>query len=53
VVREYTRPDHDDDDVGSDRRSEVVASNERFAPFAVEDGSGAVGVRGRASTSAP
>ena len=46
VIREYTRPDHDDDDVGSDRRSEVVASNERFAPFAVEDASGAVGVRG-------
>ncbi len=46
VIREYLRPDHDDDDVGSDRRSEVVASNERFAPFAVEDGSGAVGVRG-------
>ncbi len=47
VIREYMRPDHDDDDdVGSDRRSEVVASNERFAPFAVEDGSGAVGVRG-------
>jgi hypothetical protein len=40
------RPDHDDDDVGSDRRSEVVASNERFAPFAVEDASGTVGVRG-------
>jgi hypothetical protein len=47
VIREYTRQDHDDDDdVGSDRRTEVVASNERFAPFAVEDGSGAVGVRG-------
>ena len=47
VIREYLRPDHDDDDdVGSDRRSEVVASNERFAPFAVEDASGAVGVRG-------
>ncbi len=46
VIREYLRPDRDDDDVGSDRRSEVVASNERFAPFAVEDGSGAVGVRG-------
>jgi hypothetical protein len=53
VIREYTRQDHDDDDdVGSDRRTEVVASNERFAPFAVEDGSGAgaCGVRAPRST---
>ena len=52
VIREYTSPDHDDDDVGSDRRSEVVASNERFAPFAVKDASGAVGVRGGAEVDA-
>src|SRR3712207_1872773 len=45
VIREYQQRDHDSDDVGSNRRSEVMASNEQFAPFAVEDRSGAVGVR--------
>src|SRR5918995_5281524 len=46
VTREYLRPDYDDDDndVGSDRRSEVVAQNVQFAPFVVEDDSGVVGV---------
>src|SRR5215210_2925826 len=44
VIREYLERDYDDDDVGSDRRSEVVAHNEQFAPFFVEDGSGAVAV---------
>jgi hypothetical protein len=45
VTREYLERDHDDDDdVGSDRRSEVVAHNEQFAPFAVEDASGSVPV---------
>jgi hypothetical protein len=43
VTREYMERDrHDDDDVGSNRRSEVVAQNEQFAPFAVEDDSGSV-----------
>jgi hypothetical protein len=46
VIREYYERDLGDDDIGPDRRSETIASNERFAPFAVEDGSGAVGVRG-------
>jgi hypothetical protein len=47
VIREYTETDRDaDGDLKTRRRSETVASNERFAPFAVEDGSGAVGVRG-------
>src|SRR5918997_2112567 len=45
VTREYLERDHDDDDdVGSDRRSEVVARNEQFAPFSVEDASGSVPV---------
>jgi hypothetical protein len=46
VTREYLRPDYDDDDndVGSDRRSEVMAQNVQFAPFTVEDDSGAVSV---------
>src|SRR5215212_1076134 len=46
VTREYLRPDYDDDDndVGSDRRSEVMAQNEQFAPFVVEDDSGSVAV---------
>src|SRR5215212_3046152 len=43
VMREYLERDYDDDDdVGSDRRSEVVAHNEQFAPFVVEDTSGKV-----------
>src|ERR671917_407923 len=44
VVREYLERDYDDDDVGSDRRSEVVAQNEQFAPFTVEDATGSVSV---------
>ncbi len=44
VVREYLERDYDDDDVGSDRRSEVVAQNEQFAPFSVEDETGRVAV---------
>jgi hypothetical protein len=47
VVRVYEVTDRDSDgDARTSRRSEVVASNERFAPFVVEDESGAVGVRG-------
>src|SRR3712207_1785691 len=45
VVREYRESDYDDDDdVGSDRRSEVVAHNEQFAPFTVADSTGSVAV---------
>jgi len=44
VMREYMERDYDDDDHGSDRRSEVVAQNEQFAPFVVEDDSGTVAV---------
>ena len=45
VVREYLERDYDDDDdVGSDRRSEVISQNEKFAPFTVEDASGSVPV---------
>jgi hypothetical protein len=44
VIREYMERDYDDDDHGSDRRSEVIAQNEQFAPFVVEDDSGAVAV---------
>ncbi|MDQ3864312.1 MAG: E3 ubiquitin ligase family protein [Actinomycetota bacterium] len=44
VVREYLERDYDDDDVGSDRHSEVMAQNEQFAPFVVEDDSGSVAV---------
>ena len=44
VMREYLERDYDDDDVGSDRRSEVVAHNEQFAPFMVEDSTGSVAV---------
>lgn len=47
VMREYEVTDRDSDGRSKTRRhSEVVASNERFAPFVVEDESGAVGVRG-------
>jgi hypothetical protein len=47
VIREYEVSDHDSDGPSfKHRRSEVMASNERFAPFTVEDASGAVGVRG-------
>jgi hypothetical protein len=44
VIREYMERDYDDDDVGSDRRSEVVAHNEQFAPFVVEDSTGTVAI---------
>jgi hypothetical protein len=45
VTREYLERDYDDDDdVGSDRRSEIVAHNEQFASFVVEDTTGAVAV---------
>jgi hypothetical protein len=45
VTREYLRPDYDDDnDVGSDRRTEIIAQNVQFAPFMVEDDTGFVGV---------
>lgn len=44
VIREYMERDRHDDDTGSDRRSEVIAHNEQFAPFSVEDGSGTVAV---------
>src|SRR5215204_243404 len=44
VMREYMERDYDDNNVGSDRRSEVVAQNEQFAPFVVEDDSGTVAV---------
>ncbi len=47
VVREYLERDYDNDDhdhAGSDRRSEVVADNEQFAPFTVEDPTGGVPV---------
>src|SRR5215204_7512341 len=46
VTREYLRPDYDDDDndVGSDRRTEIIAQNVQFAPFVVEDDSGSVPV---------
>ncbi len=47
VIREYRETDRDSDGRTTTRqRSEVVASSERFAPFAVEDDSGAIGVRG-------
>ena len=44
VTREYLERDHDDNDAGSDRRSEVISQNEQFAPFSVEDASGSVPV---------
>jgi hypothetical protein len=45
VAREYLRDDdNDDNDVGSDRRTEIIAQNVQFAPFMVEDDSGFVGV---------
>ena len=45
VTREYLERDYgDDDDVGSDRRSEVISQNEQFAPFSVEDETGNVPV---------
>src|SRR5215211_7494185 len=44
VTREYLKRDYDDDDVGSDRRSEILSQNEQFAPFSVEDETGSVPV---------
>src|SRR3712207_3288048 len=45
VTREYLERDHDDDDdVGSDRRSEIISQNVQFAPFSVEDETGSVPV---------
>src|SRR5215212_9184106 len=46
VTREYLRPDYDDDDndVGSARRTEIIAQNVQFAPFVVEDDGGSVAV---------
>lgn len=44
VIREYLRQDRDDDDAGSDRRSETISQTERFAPFFVEDATGRVAV---------
>jgi hypothetical protein len=47
VIREYNVRDYDSDGhLRTRRRTEVMASNERFAPFAVEDDSGVVGIRG-------
>lgn len=47
VIREFRETYRDSDgDTKTRSRSEVVASNERFAPFAVEDDSGVIGVRG-------
>ena len=47
VISEYRETDRDlDGDLQTRRRSEVMASNERFAPFVVEDHSGVVGIRG-------
>jgi hypothetical protein len=47
VIREYNVRDYDSDGhLRTRRRTEVMASNERFAPFAVEDNSGVVGIRG-------
>ncbi len=47
VIREYQETERDaSGDLETKRRSEVIASNEQFAPFVVEDDSGAVGVRG-------
>jgi hypothetical protein len=43
VIREYI-DDSDEDDVGSDRRSETLSHSERFAPFSVEDATGRVAV---------
>ena len=47
VIREYSETHRDSDGhLQTRRRSEVMASNERFAPFVVEDDSGMVGIRG-------
>jgi E3 Ubiquitin ligase len=44
VTREYLERDYDDNDVGSDRRTEIIAQNVQSAPFVVEDDSGSVTV---------
>src|SRR3712207_6049750 len=45
VTREYLERDHNDDnDVGSDRRTEVISQNTQYAPFSVEDATGSVPV---------
>ena len=44
VTREYLERDYDDTDVGSDRRTEIIAQNVQFAPFVVEDDSVSVTV---------
>lgn len=46
VTREYldNRRDDDNDRPGSNRRSETLAENRRFAPFSVEDDTGSVAV---------
>jgi hypothetical protein len=45
ITREYLERDRGDDDgPGSNRRSETISHNERFAPFFVEDSSGRVAV---------
>jgi hypothetical protein len=47
VIREYEETEREaDGDLETTRRSQVVSRSARFAPFAVEDESGAVGVRG-------
>jgi hypothetical protein len=48
VIREYTRPDHDDDDVGSDRRSEVVVLTSGSPPSRWRTGPGWWACGGRA-----
>ena len=45
VTREYLERDYDDDDnVGSDRRTEILSQNKQFAPFSIEDATGSVPV---------
>ncbi len=47
VIHEYNVREYGSDgDLRTRRRTEVMASNERFAPFGVEDDSGVVGIRG-------
>jgi len=47
VIREYNVTDYDSDGASrTRRRTKVMPSNERFAPFAVEDDSGVIGIRG-------
>jgi E3 ubiquitin ligase len=46
IAREYIEEDDNDSDVGSDRRSEILSQNVRFAPFSVEDDTGRVPVNG-------